>query len=252
MKLSNYNRIAINLVILSISIFVWVLLLVNPGHIMTIEHCCSSNSCPSLVSLKMLLKINPFFNLFLGWGLMVIAMMFPKLILPIRQIYERSFKRRRFLYAVLFVFGYITVWMLIGVFMIITRLGLHLQMPNSYIPAIGLIIIALIWEFSPIKQQFLNLGHDHIIIPAFGWAGYSNSLLYGIKHGAWCVGSGWALMLFPMLLPKGHNLAMLIVTFIMISEHLEHPRFPKWNIKFRFKLLKFIVAQTKMKLGTFL
>ena len=187
----------------------------------------------------------------MGWGLMVIAMMFPKLILPIRQIYARSFKRRRFLYAVLFVFGYISVWMLVGVFMIVTRLGLHLLMPNSYIPAIGVFIIAVIWEFSPVKQRFLNLGHDHVIIPVYGWAGCNGSLLYGVKHGVCCVGAGWALMLFPILLPKGHNLAMLIVTFMMISEHMEHPKFPKWSFNVRLKLLKIIVAQTKIKFASY-
>lgn len=42
-------------------------------------------------------------------------------------------------------------------------------------------------------------------------------------------------MLFPMLLPMGYNLAMILVTIIMLTEHMEHPRVPKWEINFRLK-----------------
>jgi predicted metal-binding membrane protein len=251
MRLSRNNRIKINFVIIGISILVWVLLLINPGHIMTIEHCHVSASGPSTASLQMLLEMNPFSSQLIGWGLMVVAMMLPKLISPIQSIYIQSFKRYRFLNALLFVLGYIIVWMVAGVFMIGVIIGLNLLMPMSYIPALGVFIIAVVWQFSPIKQQFLNLGHDHRTLSAFGWASFRDSLHFGVMHGVWCVGAGWALMLFPMLLPQGHNLAMIIVTFIMISEHMEHPRFPQWHFNLRLKLLRIIVAQTRIKLIPF-
>lgn len=248
MKLSRNNRIIINLVILSISAFVWVLLLINPGHIMTIEHCHVSASGPSAASLQMLLDMNPFSQQLMGWGLMVVAMMLPKLIAPIQMIWIQSFKRYRFLLASLFVLGYLTTWMLAGIVMIAAIIGFNLLMPMSYIPALFIGMIAVVWQFSPIKQRFLNLGHDHRPLAAFGWAANRDALLFGVMHGVWCVGSGWAIMLFPMLLPNGHNLAMLIVTFIMISEHMEHPKFPAWHFSFRLKLLRIIIAQTRIKL----
>lgn len=248
MKLSRNNRIIINLVILSISAFVWVLLLINPGDIMTIEHCHVSASGPSAASLNMLLAMNPFSSQLIGWGLMVVAMMLPKLIPPIQAICMQSFKRYRFLLSSLFILGYLSTWMLAGVVMIGVILGLNLLMPMSYIPALAVGIVAVIWQFSPIKQRFLNLGHDHRPLAAFGWAANRDALLFGVMHGVWCIGSGWALMLFPMLLPKGHNLAMIIATFMMISEHMEHPRFPAWYLSFRLKLLRIIIAQTSIKL----
>lgn len=54
------------------------------------------------------------------------------------------------------------------------------------------------------------------------------------------VGAGWGLMLFSMLLPAGHHLAMILVTMIMPTEHMEHPRISKWEINFELKLYKFI------------
>lgn len=247
MNLPEKKRTLISLVIFGISILVWILLLFNPGHIMTVQHCHISDSGPSAASLRMLLQMNPFSSLMTGWGLMVVAMMLPKLIIPIQQIYASSFKRQRFLSTILFVSGYIGVWMLVGAFMVAIILGIHLYMPGSYIPAIVLGIIAIIWQFSPVKQQCLNRGHDHWTLAAFGWPACRDAILFGIMHGVWCVGAGWALMLLPMLLPVGHNLAMILVTFIMLSEHLEHPQVPRWHVDFRLRLFRYLIAQTKIK-----
>lgn len=248
MKLSQNKRITISLLV--ISALFWMLLLVNPGHIMAMRYCHVFASCPSPTSFQMLLGMKFFSSQFIGWGLMVVAMMLPKLILPIQFIYQQSFKRYRFVCALLFVLGYMQIWMIAGFFMITVIMGFNLLLPLSYIPAMGLFAIAIVWEISPMKQWFLNLGHDHRILSAFGWKAFRDSLFFGLTHGVWCFGSGWALMLFPMLLPKGHNLAMLLVTFIMISEHLENPRFPMWFLPPRLKLLKIIIAQTRIKLIT--
>lgn len=251
MRLSQHLTLAINFVIIGISVLVWVLLLINPGHIMTIEHCHVSAAGPSAASLQMLLEMNPFSSQLIGWGMMVIAMMLPKLIIPIQDIYRQSLKRYRFLLSLLFLFGYLTVWMVVGLFMVAVIIGFNLWMPMSNIPALGLLIVAVVWQFSPMKQLFLNKGHDHWTLAAFGWKANKDALFYGVMHGIWCVGSGWAIMLFPMLLSKGHDLAMIVVTFIMISEHLEHPRFPKWNLNLRLRLFKIFIAQTKIRLSYF-
>lgn len=238
----------ITVVILLISLIVWTLLLFNPGGIMTVEHCAISDAGPSAASLQMLLDMNPISSQLMGWGLMVGAMMLPKLIIPIQGIYARSLKRNRFLLALLFVLGYMIVWMIVGLVMVILILLLHLLLPGSFIPAISLFLIAGVWQFSPLKQRCLNRGHEHRTLPAFGMAAGSSALRYGMMHGVWCVGSGWALMLLPMLLPAGHNAAMIFVTFIMISEHLEHPQVPRWRMDSRARLFRFVVAQAQIKL----
>ncbi|GEN77178.1 copper chaperone [Chryseobacterium hagamense] len=248
MKLSGTDRFKISLVIFGISIITWLLLLINPGHIMTMEHCHVSAAGPSAVSLKMLLQMNPFSSQLMGWGLMVVAMMLPKLIVPVQAIYLRSLRRYRLICSVWFVLGYLTVWMIAGVFMVGIIIGLNLLMPGSYLPALAVLTIAVVWQFSPVKQKFLNLSHNHYALRAFGWDAYRDSLEFGVKHGVWCVGSGWALMLFPMLLPEGHNPAMIVVTYLMIAEHLEHPAAKVWRIRIPLKLLKYTVARTQMKL----
>lgn len=241
---------SISITILAVSALFWVILLFNPGGIMTVKHCHVTLEGPSKASLQMMLQMNPVSDLMTGWTLMVLAMMLPKLIAPVQYIYNRSFKNRRFASALLFIFGYTAVWIVMGFFMNAIIVGLNLLWPNSYIPAIGVGIIAVIWQFSPIKQRCLNRGHNHLPLAAFGPEANRDAIMFGIMHGVWCVGAGWALMLFPMLLPAGHNLAMIVVTFIMISEHMEHPRFPRWHFSFRLKLLRVIMARTKSGLKT--
>lgn len=238
----------INSVLLFITVFAWVLLLFNPGHIMTIEHCTISDAGLSTASFQMLLDMNPMASHLIGWELMVVAMMLPKLITPIQDICARSLKHNRFHLSLLFVLGYMAVWMGVGLIMIIVILLVHFLLPASYLPAVALGMITIVWQFSPLKQQYLNRGHDHWTLSAFGWRASRDALLYGLMHGVWCVGSGWAIMLLPMLLPNGHNLAMIVVTIIMLSEHLEHPQVPRWRINFRTKLFRILIAQTQIKL----
>ncbi|MEY4937641.1 MAG: hypothetical protein RIS64_4000 [Bacteroidota bacterium] len=256
MQLSKNIQNAIFFWMMGISLLVWVLLLMNPGNIMTIEHCkvptlalCSgSETVSEATSLQMLLNLNPLTSQLMGWGVMIIAMMLPKLIIPIESIYLQSLKRYRFRFALLFVLGYLSSWMFAGIFMTAIILGLNLWFPLSYIPAIGVGLVAAIWHCSPIKQRFLNLGHNHWNLPAFGFPAFRAVFFYGIMHGVWCVGAGWVLMLFPMLLPEGHYLAMFAVTFMMISEHLEHPRPLRWYFDLRLRLLKIMIDLAKMKL----
>ncbi|MCI5166973.1 MAG: hypothetical protein D3903_12985 [Candidatus Electrothrix sp. GM3_4] len=248
MRNSKTQKATISIVVLSVSAVLWILLLFNPGNIMTVDHCHVSLSGPSETSLQMLLEMNPLSGMLIGWTLMVFAMMLPKLIFPIQFIYERTFKQRRFLSAVLFVLGYALTWILVGFVMNAIILASNFLMPQSFTPALLVGIIAVIWQFSPIKQRFLNRGHEHRSLAAFGWAANRDALLFGLIHGVWCVCAGWGLMLFPMLLPQGHNIAMLIVTFIMTSEHMDHPQIPRWQFDLRLKLLRILLAQTTIRL----
>ncbi|WP_404985536.1 DUF2182 domain-containing protein [Chryseobacterium sp. M5] len=248
MKTSNANRNLINYIIWGVSIIFWFILLWNPGNLITAAHCQMTFFCEgSVTSLKMLLKINPFPEMMAGWILMVFAMMLPKLIVPIQIIINQSFKNMRFLMVVLFVIGYALTWLAAGFLLNIFILFVNIQMPRSFIPAVILGIIAVIWQFSPIKQRCLNKGHYHPVLAAWGSKAYKDAFSFGLTHGFWCVGAGWALMLFPMVLPQGHNFAMLIVTFIMFSEHMEHPQIPRWHIDFRLKLLRIIILQNPIK-----
>lgn len=215
---------------------------------MTVAHCPVTDSGASLVSFQMLLAMNPISSMTAGWALMLVAMMSPTLIMPIRHVIERSFKRRRARSVTLFVLGYAVIWMAAGGVLLTALLMLSLVMPQSYLPAVGAGTIAFVWQCSPIKQRCLNRGHNHRELAAFGSAADLDALSFGFTHGVWCVGSCWALMLFPMLISQGHFAAMAVVTFVMTSERLEQPSPLSWRLRFPGKLTRIVVAQTRIRL----
>jgi len=102
-------------------------------------------------------------------------------------------------------------------------------MPQSYLPATIVGLIALLWQASPFKQRCLNRCHSHRPLAAFGFAADLDVFRFGLEQGLWCVASCWAAMLFPMLLPEGHFIAMAAVAVLMFCERLDPPRAPAWR-----------------------
>lgn len=248
MTTSAQARARISVRILLISAVTWMVLLVNSRSTMPHAHHSVTDSGASLASFQMLLAMRPISSLTADWTLMLVAMMSPTLIAPILHIIERSFKHRRARSVTLFVIGYAVIWIMAGVILTATILMLKLLMPQSYLPAFGVGIIAFVWQCSPIKQRCLNRSHNHRELAAFDVAADLDALRFGITHGGWCVGSCWALMLLPMLVSYGHFAAMAVITFLMISERLEQPKPPRWRLHPRGKLMRIIVAQIQIRL----
>ncbi|WP_299682068.1 DUF2182 domain-containing protein [uncultured Dokdonia sp.] len=250
MKIFKNLTNSISFVVITVSFLFWMILLFDPLNIMG-GHSGHGSHGGHEGHMEMTNTTNTAIisGLMIGWIIMVVAMMLPKLISPIEHIYLKSLKRKRISSIILFITGYVFIWTIVGLFMNLIIVTLTNKMPGSYIPALIIGGIAIVWQFSPIKQRFLNLGHDHRAIKAFGWSASKDACLFGMEHGIWCFGSGWALMWFPMLLPQGHNLAMLLVMFMMVSEHMEQPQLPRWRFDFRMKLWRILKAQTKLKLS---
>lgn len=248
MRMTDRERTRLNILILFVSAMSWLMLLLNPGSLMSIAHCPVTESGVSPASFRMMLEMNPVSSFMAGWILMLVAMMSPTLIAPIRHVRERSFKRRRARSVTLFVISYAAVWTAAGVVLLAMTLMLNLLFGQSLVPAILVGMTALIWQCSPIKQRCLNRGHNHSALAAFGSAADREALRFGMTHGIWCVGSCWALMFFPMLLSHGHFVAMAVVTYIMTSERLEHSKPLGWRWRFSGKLWRIAVSQTRMRL----
>jgi len=199
----------------------------------------------------MLLAMNPMSSMAAGWALMLLAMMSPTLMAPIGHVLERSFRRRRARSVALFILGYAVIWMMAGSVLITSKLLMSLLAPQSYLPSAVVGLMAIVWQCSPAKQRCLHRGHNHRELAAFGLAADLDAFRFGITHAIWCVGSCWMLMLFPMLLSDGHFAAMAPATFIMISERLEPPRPLAWRLRLRGKLMRIVVAQTRIRLHAF-
>ncbi len=112
-----------------------------------------------------------------------------------------------------------------------------------------MLLIAFVWQFSPPKQLCLNRCHALTEIPAFGVAADLGVFRFGVMQGVACVGSCWALMLFPLLLPQGHVVAMMAATVLIFSERLEAPSAPGWHWRGPGKLKRIVLRQARVRLN---
>jgi predicted metal-binding membrane protein len=231
--------------VLAVSASAWALLLLRPGGM---AHCSVAViGTPSQKSLAMLLAMNPPASLAAGWTLMLVAMMAPTLIAPILYVRLQSFRTRRARAVALFVTGYVLVWVLPAGALLtaITLAGTLFMGPLALTTTT--VAAAAIWQCSPAKQSCLNRGHAHMALAAFGAAADRDAFCFGVTHAWWCVGSCWALMLVPMLLPFAQPPAMAAAAFLIVSERLDHAVAPQWTCRLSGKLLRLLVAQTRIR-----
>ncbi len=209
-----------------VSLIAWIVILIGEVE-PRVASCCLVRG--SAKSLQMLFALNPATSLARGWLLMLVAMMAPMLIPAIYHIWISSFAQRRARSIALFACGYGAIWMAAGGILFAVEFAAIWLAPQSYLPAAIAGLVALLWQASPIKQHCLNQCHDHRPLAVFGVAADWDALRMGLEHGVWCVGSCWAIMLFPMLLPQGHFIAMAMVSVLMFCERLDPPRKPSWH-----------------------
>lgn len=225
LKRREFNRLRNG--VLVVSLLAWIPILApreSPCH-------CATAAIGSPTVWQTLLAANPTATLASGWALMLVAMMAPMLIPAIYFIQSTSFPRTRAQLVALFIAAYGAVWMLVGAIFTVGAFVVRQSLPQSWWPAVVVALIALIWQASPGKQICLNRCHRHRPLAAFGFAARRDAFRMGLEHGAWCVGSCWALMLFPLLLQSGHDFAMAMVAIVMFCERLDKGAAPSWQLR---------------------
>jgi predicted metal-binding membrane protein len=164
-------------------------------------------------------------------ALMVVAMMFPLLTMPIAHIRVRSFARRRWRSTGLFLVAYTTIWTIACAIPATALWVAGNQGVNHWWLTGVTVVAAAIWQFSPAKQVWLNRSHSHPALAAFGHAADRSALRFGTRHGIRCVGSCWALMALPFVVGSWHLAAMAIAGAWIAGERLSSPTVPVWAIR---------------------
>jgi predicted metal-binding membrane protein len=231
---------------LFISATAWILLMIEPGGT-ALPALCSAAMLGMPSSRGKLLASNPPASLAVGWVLMLAAMMVPLLIAPVRHVRDRSFARRRVRAIMLFVAGYGAIWMAAGVVLLAAAVAARLVGTGSSVPLAMVTIVALVWQFSPVKQRYLNRCHAQAELAAFGLAADLDAFRFGLTHGVWCVGSCWALMLLPLLISRGHLATMAGAALWLFAERLDRPMPPRWRWGGLGKAARIAVVQARLR-----
>ncbi len=211
----------------------WILLAIGSDSI-SVPTICSAAlvwSAPSPDTYALFFAYVSPLQLAISWTVMVIAMMLPTLIDPLRHARATSFRRVRPWVVLLFVGGYLSVWIPVGIALLGVAITLRLAFSNPFLPLGFCLIIALIWQISPWKQVTLNRCHRRSSFATFPPAAYRNALIEGVIYGRWCIASCWSLMLTPLLAPSHHLPSMAIVAVCIWAERIEPARAPRWELR---------------------
>lgn len=235
----------------SIILLAWWLLARDSGGSMVSSAFCSSGTpwaLPLSVRLNLVLMLVSPAQLASASALMTAAMMLPLIITPLRHVRDRSFARRRARATILFVAGYVMVWMIAGVVLQLVAFAARWAAPAPLL-CFGLAVAtAILWQVSPTKQWCLNRCHHRPHLAAFGTAADRDAFDFGLTNGASCASSCWSLMLATLLVGQGHVLGMIAVTLFVFAEQLESPAPLKWRWRGPSRALRIIAAQARMRL----
>ncbi|PUB78738.1 MAG: hypothetical protein DBO99_06085 [gamma proteobacterium symbiont of Ctena orbiculata] len=172
-----------------------------------------------------------------AWLVMLIAMMTPILANPLCHLWNSSMARRRRRAIALFLFTYLSVWLLAGLFLVAGTVVLNgLDRVMGWPTGLIALALALTWQASPIKQFCLNRCHWLPRLSPLGWAADRDCLRFGLTNACWCASTCWTLMMVPLSAGNAHVPAMILVSAVMIVDRLRPARRPCWQLPPLFRL----------------
>ena len=164
-----------------------------------------------------------------GWVLMLAAMMLPTT-LPLLDIFRRLTARRadrRWLMA-LVIIGYLAAWGAFGLLAHLADWAVTFAVRQSdwliahgWVLGAAVLAIAGLYQFSALKYRCLDKCRAPLGFVVEHWRGAREkwqAFLLGSRHGAFCVGCCWALMLLMFVVGTANIGWMLALGAVMAAE----------------------------------
>ena len=164
-----------------------------------------------------------------GWTLMTIAMMLPTS-LPLVAFF-RAFVRSRpnpGALVLLLVAGYVSVWAAFAGLVHVGDVAVHeavhrfgLLETNAWAISAGTFLFAGAYQFTGVKFRCLDKCRSPVSFVMQNWRGRRERLeavRLGVRHGVFCLGCCWALMLLMFAVGVGSIGLMLALAAVMATE----------------------------------
>ncbi len=164
-----------------------------------------------------------------GWALMTVAMMLPTS-LPLVALFHTLVQRRpdaKRLVTVL-IAGYLSVWVLFGLLVHLGDWALHEAIDripwleaNARMLGAAILVLAGIYQFTPLKYRCLDKCRSPLTFIMEHWQGsqeHAQAFRLGVRHGTFCVGCCWSLMLLMFAVGIGNLGWMLMLGTVMAVE----------------------------------
>jgi predicted metal-binding membrane protein len=175
-----------------------------------------------------------FILLFLMWAVMMVAMMTPS-ILPMLFLFTTLNSRnqangKETSSTMILLFGYLSSWILFSLAITFPQYVMHqtgllnpmMEPTHAYIGSIVL-CLAGIYQFTPFKEACLTVCQSPLSFLMNNWRdGNLGTFLIGYKHGFYCIGCCWALMLTLFALGVMNIMWVMILTVFVLFEKLSY------------------------------
>ena len=178
--------------------------------------------------------LSDFILLFLMWSVMMIAMMTPS-ILPMLMLFTtlnaRNKSKGKDTSPTLFLLaGYLMSWVLFSLVITLPEYAMHksgllnpmMEPTHAYLGS-AMLIIAGIYQFTPFKDACLTVCQSPLTFLMNNWKdGNLGAFLVGYKHGFYCIGCCWALMLTLFALGVMNIMWVMVLTIFVLFEKLSY------------------------------
>jgi predicted metal-binding membrane protein len=163
---------------------------------------------------------------------MLVAMMLPTS-LPLVTLFRRLVRQRsnHTRLVVLLMAGYLGIWTLFGVIVLIGDLGLHQALEgiewfewledNAWALGGPTLVLAGLYQFTPLKYHCLDKCRSPLSFIVEHWRGsheQAQAFRLGVHHGIFCIGCCWSLMLLMFAVGMGNIGWMLVLGTVMAVE----------------------------------
>jgi len=160
-----------------------------------------------------------FISEFSSWNLMVVAMMLPT-VLPLSRAFNLIIHdfADRFWHQLIFISAYLLLWSIFSLAAVVLFEFLPSTVQSTGFRGASLVAVGM-FQFSPLKQTCLKgCRHASLAIAQYYQPGIWGTWQLGIRHGLYCLGCCWALMLEMGVLGVHSLILMLAFTAIMLVE----------------------------------
>jgi predicted metal-binding membrane protein len=164
-----------------------------------------------------------------GWTLMIVAMMLPTTF-PLVALFHSFVRTRadRIRLTGLLVAGYLWIWTLVGLVVYATNhliRGLIEQSGglkgNLWAIGAGVLLLAGLYQFTALKHKCLEKCRSPLSFIMEHWRGgraKQEAFHLGVRHGVFCIGCCWSLMLLMFVIGVGSLAWMLALAVLMAME----------------------------------
>jgi predicted metal-binding membrane protein len=165
----------------------------------------------------------------IGWLIMIVAMMLPTS-LPLLDMFARMTQRRsdHAVLVCLLIVGYLFVWVLFGIVAVFVDSLLHEAVDqwrwianHDWFIGASLFGVAGLYQFTPLKYYCLDKCRSPMSFLTTHWRGRHDryhAFQLGLRHGLFCLGCCWSLMLLMFAIGMSNLGWMFVLGMVMAIE----------------------------------